>query len=91
LNSRSNHEDREGIYSLTGCSGFWRISEVSPNYHYDSMAPSGPTANVLQAPDSWIPPENASVAGLALRYSFPAGEEDLSVDTAFGKGDTLDR
>jgi hypothetical protein len=56
LNSRSNHEHREGVYSLVGYSGSLKIGEKFHNYHYDSMAPGGPTANVLEAPDSWIPP-----------------------------------
>jgi len=91
LNSKSKHEHPKKIPCLAGYSGFWRNGEKSLNYHYDSMAPGGPTAHVLQAPGSCILLENVSVAPLALRYFFPATDGDHFVDTKLRKGDTLDR
>ena len=91
MTSRGSHHHPERIYCLAGYSGSWEASQESSNYHYDSMAPGGPTAHVLEAPASWVPPEITSRARLALRSSFPEIDGDLFVDTKLRKGDTLDR
>jgi len=69
----------------------WGIIEESPNYHRDRMAHGGPTAHVLDAPDSWVSLEIALKARLDLRSSFSVIDGDLLVDTKYRKGDTLDR
>jgi hypothetical protein len=86
-----DHQRPETIHFLAGYSGLLESSKESPNYHYDSMAPGGPTVHVSEAPDSWVPLEIASRARLALRSSFPGIDGDLLVDTQYRKGDTLDR
>jgi hypothetical protein len=91
LNSKSKHEHREGTPSSSNNPGFTWISVKSLIYHYDSMARGGPSAHVLGTPDSWVPPEVASSERLVLRYLIPMGEENHSVDTIIGKGDTIDR
>ena len=68
----------------------WSLQREEPLYHCDSMLRGGPSMHFLEAPDTWILPGVASSARLAPHCSFTMGWNYQSVDTIFGKGDTLD-
>jgi hypothetical protein len=91
LNTGAKHEYLQEIHAVASHRRFWGIGEKSPNYHCDSMLRGGPSMHFLEAPDTWIPPDIASVEHLALHYFLPLQHDGCFVDTIFGKGDTLDR
>lgn len=90
MNTGAKHEHLQEIHAVACHRRFWGIGENPLDYHCDSMLRGGPSMHFLEAPDTWVPPKVASSTRLALHCSFTMGWNYQSVDTIFGKGDTLD-